>query len=63
MNMTQLQVAQALYHKPLYETLIQHLNNETMLQAIHVLDPEWKDTKFRIDLRTYKIAELMGLFD
>ena len=57
-----LQIAQTIHHLPLYKSLIQHLTNGTMRQAIHILDPDWVDPP-RIEQRTFKMAVLMGLIN
>jgi hypothetical protein len=57
-----MRIAQSIHHLPLYKSLIMHLTNGTMRQAIHILDPSWIDPA-RIEHRTFKIAVLMGLID
>ena len=60
---TNMEICNAIHHLPEYKDIIIFLTNETMLQCIHTLDPDWKDSAKRIEPRTYKVAQLMGIID
>lgn len=57
----QMLMIQKLNPLPEYNKVIKFLNNETMLQTLVVMMPDFKDEQYNITKRCYFVAITMGL--